>query len=78
MATLIVGGGIRDYILMRQEVRRLSLHLSEVAERLKQKQALLVRAKSDDSFLEGETRKALGLIRPDEIEFRFTANPYKE
>lgn len=38
---------------------------------MERKRALLSRAQGEDGFLEAEARRGLGLLREDEIEFRF-------
>ncbi len=39
-----------------------------------EKQYALAKAQRDDDFLELAARRNLGLVRPDEIEFRFVSH----
>ncbi len=70
---LASSSGVRGYISRRREYSRLAAKLQEAQARLANKQLELARAQRDDEFLEQEARRNLGLIRPEEIEFRFVA-----
>lgn len=71
---LASNGGVRGYISRRREYSQLAARLKEAQARLADKQLNLARAQKDDEFLEQEARRHLGLVRPEEIEFRFVAD----
>lgn len=77
LCAVVLGGlassqGVRDYVSRRKTFRQLDSRLSDSRARVADKQALLARAQKDDGFLELEARRHLGLVKPDEVEFRFT------
>ncbi|HRY29987.1 MAG TPA: septum formation initiator family protein [Elusimicrobiota bacterium] len=71
---LLSSGGIRNYFLRLREYRRLDARRRETKQRVAEKQVRLNKAMKDESFLELEARRHLGLVRPDEIEYRFVAS----
>jgi cell division protein FtsB len=71
---LIASQGVRDYVARRRENRRLEDRLEQTRRRVDEKRARLGRAAKDDAFLELEARRHLGLVRPDEVEFRFVSS----
>lgn len=70
-AVFLLHGGVRRYYVNKREHARLSARIVESEARVLRKRALLGMTQKDDSLVEGEARRQLGLIRPDEIEFRF-------
>jgi cell division protein FtsB len=70
----LTNGGFRRYIARRREHQALQKKWQEAQVRLSEKENLLKRSQEDEGFLEGEARRSLGLIRPDEIEFRFVSD----
>jgi cell division protein FtsB len=71
LGAVMTGGAVKDYAIRYREQSRLSRQLEETRKRMAEKTLRLARAQSDDAFLELEARRNLGLVRPDEIEFRF-------
>jgi cell division protein FtsB len=71
---LATNSGVRGYIQRRREYGQLEAKLKDAQSRLVDKQLNLARAQKDDDFLEQEARRHLGLVRPEEIEFRFVPN----
>jgi cell division protein FtsB len=71
---LLSSQGLRNYFVNRREYRQLDLRLRDTRKRLAEKQLRLSRAQKDDAFLEMEARRQLGLVKPDEIEFRFMSS----
>jgi cell division protein FtsB len=71
LAGFISSGGPQSYVARRREHSRLEKQVREARSRMERKRHLLARAGKDDAFLEAEARRRLGLIHPDEIEFRF-------
>ncbi len=71
---LLSSNGVRDFVSRQREIRQLDGKLRETQERLARKQALYARAQKDDEFLEAEARRLLGLVKPDEVEFRFVSH----
>jgi cell division protein FtsB len=70
---LLLNGGVRRYVLNRQEHTRLSTRLALAEDRVARKQGLVGLAQKDDALLETEARRQLGLLREGEIEFRFVS-----
>ncbi|MBI4397313.1 MAG: septum formation initiator family protein [Elusimicrobia bacterium] len=71
LGVFISNEGVRSYFSRRREFHQVRKKLEEAQSRLAQKQDLLARSKNDDAFLEREARRSLGLVRGDEIEYRF-------
>lgn len=71
---LLASQGVQDFFRRRRELKKLTEHYHEVQNRVWEKQRQLLRSKNDDGFLELEARRHLGLVRPDEIEFRFISD----
>lgn len=63
--------GLWSYIARRRAYAKLDAQLRGAQDRLAEKQTFLAKAQKDDEFLELEARRHLGLVRADEIEFRF-------
>jgi cell division protein FtsB len=66
---------LRSFFWRRQEFKRLETRLKEGQSRLAEKQYALAKAQRDNDFLELAARRNLGLVRPDEVEFRFVSHP---
>jgi cell division protein FtsB len=68
---LLSSQGVRDYFVRRREHDRLEARLAETRTRLAEKRLRLSRAQKDADFQETEARRQLGLVRPEETEYRF-------
>ena len=68
---LFANGGIRHYREKRYELKNLNRQTVSLERELKNKKSLLKLSKTDDTFLEMMARRELGLMRQEEIEFRF-------
>ncbi len=68
---LLSWDGLRSYFSRRSDYRRVEARLTQTEARIKDKRRRVALAEANDAFLEREARKNLGLIRPDELEFRF-------
>lgn len=73
VAVLVSGGAIRRFFVRRAELARLELRLAQSQDRIRVLQSRRERADSDEMFIETSARRELGLLAPDEIEFRFVA-----
>jgi cell division protein FtsB len=73
LAGLVINEGFRTYVSRRRMHGRLEAQVKESQKRLAEKSLTLAKAQKDDEFLELEARRSLGLVRPDEIEFRFVS-----
>lgn len=71
VSVLISGGAVRRYWSRRQELNRLEDRLTALRQRVREVEARRNRAEHDEAFIETAARRELGLVRPDEIEFRF-------
>lgn len=71
VSVLISGGAVRRYWVRRQELIRLQERSSETQRRVRLLVARRVRAEQDETFIETAARRELGLVGPNEIEFRF-------
>lgn len=82
LAVLVSGGAVRNYWNRRRDLERLNIRLAEARRRVAELEARRDRAEGDAAFIEMAARRELGLIAPDEIEFRFVnddeAAPLKE
>ncbi len=73
VAVLVSGGAVRRYFVQRGELARLETRLVQSHHRMRELQARRERADTDDMFIETSARRELGLLAPDEIEFRFVS-----
>lgn len=71
VSVLISGGAIRRYWTRLQEFNRLEDRCAEMRHRVREIGARRDRAEHDEVFIETAARRELGLVGPDEIEFRF-------
>lgn len=71
VSVLISGGAVRRYWVRHQELVRLEERRSEMRRRVRALEAQRTRAEHDETFIETAARRELGLVGPDEIEFRF-------
>lgn len=70
-SVFISGGAVRRYWTRRQELNRLEDRRAEMRHRVREIEARRERAENDDAYIETVARRELGLVGPDEIEFRF-------
>lgn len=75
---LLCGGAVRHYVVRHQELSRLKLRREELTSRLKILKKKIIRAKKDETFLEMEARRELGVVAPGEVEFRFVSETVPE
>lgn len=73
LAVLICGGSVRNFFGKRRELAKLRENLADSRRMLAQEEMQVARAEKDHAFLESSARRELGLLRDDEIEFRFAA-----
>ncbi len=73
VAVLVSGGAVRRFFIQRGELARLEMRLAAAEQRMLGLQARRERADTDEMFIETSARRELGLLAPDEIEFRFVA-----
>jgi cell division protein FtsB len=71
VSVFVSGGAVRRYWVRHQELIRLEERRSEMRRRLHALEARRARADHDEAFIETAARRELGLVGPDEIEFRF-------
>lgn len=71
VSVFISGGAVRRYWMRRQELNRLEDRRTEMRHRVREVEARRERAEHDDAYIETVARRELGLVGPDEIEFRF-------
>jgi cell division protein FtsB len=68
------GGSVRSFWSRWREREALSQEVRLSRRRLARKEAALDRALRSDAYIEREARRALGLVRPDEREYRFSGD----
>jgi len=68
---LITNGGIRHYRAKQREYEKLKQQVKALEAEYTSKNKLITTIKKDPSRLELLARRKLGLVNPDEIEFRF-------
>jgi cell division protein FtsB len=73
VSVLISSGAIRRYGSRYMELNRLEDRRDEMRRKVDLLEARRVRAEHDEEFIETAARRELGLLAPDEIEFRFVA-----
>lgn len=81
VSVFISGGAVRRYWVRHHELIRLEERRSEMRRRVRTLEARRARADHDEAFIETAARRELGLVGPDEIEFRFvdavSSGPFK-
>ena len=81
LSVAVSGGAVRNFWNRRRELRRLEDRLAESRRRVGELEARRDRAEGDPAYIEMAARRELGLVAPDEIEFRFVnddVEPLKE
>ncbi len=71
VSVFVSGGAVRRHWVRHQELVRLEERRSEMGRRVRTLEARRARAENDEAFIETVARRELGLVGPDEIEFRF-------
>jgi cell division protein FtsB len=71
ISVFISGGAVRRYWIRRQELNRLEDRRTEMRHRVHEMEARRERAEHDEAYIETVARRELGLVGPNEIEFRF-------
>ncbi len=76
LASLLFGrDGVSSLLALRRERQRLGEQAVALLQQTGTLRDQLKRLQNDDRFLEGIARRELGLVRPDEIVYRFRRPP---